>query len=75
MGKASKSNKEPVFNCEILESGRGFLGHIAFTYPMMVSYLRGTHHTIESWRNNQDSDGWKYLDKKWAKMEEIFGVR
>eukprot|EP00957_Ditylum_brightwellii_P056820 4307432-Ditylum_brightwellii.AAC.1 len=30
------------------------------TYPEMVPYLKGTHHTLESWRPTRDEDGWKY---------------
>jgi hypothetical protein len=33
-----------------LESCRGFLVHVAWTYGAMVPYLKGVHHTLDSWR-------------------------
>ncbi len=43
-----------------LERDRGFLIHICRTFTQMVPYLKGIHHTLESWRFGRDSDGWKF---------------
>eukprot|EP00957_Ditylum_brightwellii_P081752 6219797-Ditylum_brightwellii.AAC.1 len=39
----------------------------------MVPYLKGIHHTLESWRNNRNKDSWKHSDKEWAMMCELMG--
>ena len=42
------------------------------TFTQMVPYLKGIHHTLESWRLGRDKDGWK-LNKneiiKWMEEE------
>jgi hypothetical protein len=43
-----------------LEQIRGYLVHIAQTYPMLSSYLIGLHMTIDCWRPNRDLDGWRF---------------
>lgn len=43
-----------------LEQIRGYLVHIAQTYPMFASYLIGLHMTIDFWRPNRDRDGWRF---------------
>lgn len=42
-----------------LESYGGTLVYISRTYPSLVPYLKGIHLTLDSWRNNRDSKGWK----------------
>jgi hypothetical protein len=42
-----------------LESCRGFLVYVTRTYGAMVPYLKGVHHTLDSWRPGRDADGWK----------------
>jgi hypothetical protein len=42
-----------------LEHIWGFLVYVTRTHPCMVSYLIGLHMTIDSWRGNQDGDGWR----------------
>jgi hypothetical protein len=42
-----------------LESARGFLVHMQQVYPSINPYLKGLHLTIDSWRDNRDSEGWK----------------
>jgi hypothetical protein len=42
-----------------LESCRGFLVYVTRTYGAMVPYLKGVHHTLDSWRPGRDLDGWK----------------
>lgn len=46
-----------------LEKQRGFLVHVARTYPAVVPYLKGLHLTIDSWRPNRDKDGWKSAER------------
>lgn len=50
-----------------LERDRGFLIHIARTFPGMVPYLKGIHHTLESWRTGRDKDGWRFNTEEWIK--------
>jgi hypothetical protein len=42
-----------------LESVRGSLVYLSRTYPALVPYLKGIHLTLDSWRPNRDSQGWK----------------
>ena len=43
-----------------LERDRGFLIHICRTFTQMIPYLKGIHHTLESWRFGRNDDGWKH---------------
>ena len=45
-----------------LEKKRGFLVYVTRTYPAMVPYLKGIHLTLDSWRPNRGTDGWKLSD-------------
>lgn len=51
-----------------MEKGRGFLVHLARTYPIFTPYLKGVHHTLESWRSGRDDDGWKYSGTEWRRF-------
>ena len=42
-----------------LESRRDFLVYVSRTYPAMVPYLKGIHHTLDAWRDGRDADGWR----------------
>ena len=42
-----------------LEQHRGFLVHITNAYPALTPFLKGLHLTIDSWRPDRDSEGWK----------------
>jgi hypothetical protein len=46
-------------------SGRGFLVHLSRTYPGFVPFMKGIHHTLESWRRGRDADGWKFSQDDW----------
>eukprot|EP00980_Cylindrotheca_fusiformis_P022018 scaffold8903_cov106-Cylindrotheca_fusiformis.AAC.3 len=48
-----------------LERDRGFLVHMAATFKAMNPYLKGIHLTLDSWRANRRSDGWKMTPKEW----------
>ena len=51
--------KEGKLNTADLLSWRGFLIYVSRTYHMMKPYLKGLHLTIDSWRPERGSDGWK----------------
>jgi hypothetical protein len=42
-----------------LESYRGFLVYLGRTYPIINTYLKGIHLTLDSWRPWRKEDGWK----------------
>jgi hypothetical protein len=46
-------------------SGRGFLVHLSRTYPSLTPFMKGVHHTIESWRVGRNEDGWKFSQDDW----------
>ncbi len=48
-----------LLNRKDLECKRGFLIHVARTYPVMTPYLKGLHQTIDGWRKDRDEGGWK----------------
>eukprot|EP00980_Cylindrotheca_fusiformis_P006302 scaffold1352_cov144-Cylindrotheca_fusiformis.AAC.8 len=39
---------------------------MAATFKAMTPYLKGIHLTLDSWRVNRRSDGWKMSPKEWA---------
>lgn len=41
----------------MLESRRGFLVYVAQVYPLMKSFLKGIHLTLDSWQPGRDSEG------------------
>ena len=51
--------KEGKINTVDLLSWRGFLIYVSRTYHMMKPYLKGLHLTVDSWRPERGSDGWK----------------
>ena len=53
-----------------LEQIRGYLVHVAQTYPMFASYLIGLHMTIDFWRPNRDRDGWRFATAYVQGMKE-----
>ena len=50
-------------NRKELERVRGFLVYVSLTFETMVPYLKGIHHTLESWREDRDSEGWRLPEK------------
>ncbi|KAL7575469.1 hypothetical protein ACA910_007367 [Epithemia clementina (nom. ined.)] len=51
-----------------LECIRGFLVYLSLTYGMITPYLKGIHLTLESWRSDRDSEGWKMTPQEWAQI-------
>jgi len=47
-----------------LECHRGFFIYLVRTYTTMVPYLKGIHLTLDSWRDNRDSEGWRLSPKE-----------
>lgn len=57
-------------------SGRGFLVHLSRTYPSMVPFLKGVHHTLENWRRGRSPDGWKFSTDEWHSfLSEVSEVK
>jgi len=54
-----RASKDDSLDFKALEKKRGFLIYVTRTYPSMVPYLKGIHLTLDGWRPNRDSDGWK----------------
>ena len=65
---------KPLFVRKELEKGRGFLVHLARTYPIIAPYLKGLHHTLECWQVGQDRNGWKWNASQWKLFLEEAGV-
>ena len=47
---------------KLLEQMRGYLCHLAMTFPIIFPYLKGFHLTLASHLDNRDSGGWKIND-------------
>ena len=56
---------EPVLDFKSLEKDRGFMVHLAGTYPCIKPRLKGFHHSLDGWRGSRDNDGWKMRERKW----------
>ena len=66
--KELESSVDGQVDRNALERGRGFLIHLARTYPGMVPFLKGLHHTLETWRGGRDKDGWKFGREDWLNL-------
>lgn len=51
---------------------RGILVHLFMTYPALVPYLKGFHLTLEMWRPDRDSNGWKMSATDWIRLQDHF---
>lgn len=51
-----------------LEKHRGYLIHVCTTYKQFVPFMKGIHQTLDSWRPNQKSDGWRMSSSKWSTL-------
>ena len=56
-----------------LQRGRGHLVYLCRTYPSVTPFLKGIHHTLESWRGGRDEEGWKFTTKKWQSFLKELG--
>ena len=53
------ANSDDKIDRKELERIRGFLVYVSLTFHCLVPYLKGIHLTLESWRPDRDSEGWK----------------
>jgi hypothetical protein len=51
-----------------LEKDVGFLCHVSRTYPTMTPYLKGFYNTLNGWRVDRDSGGWKIGKTAWLEL-------
>ena len=49
---------------KMLESVRGSLVYLQRTYPAITPYVKGFHLTIDSWRHDRNSEGWRITGKQ-----------
>ncbi len=49
----------PELDLKDMERKVGFLVHLAMAYPLMLPFLKGFYLTMNSWRLQRDSNGWK----------------
>ena len=57
------AESDQKINRKELERVRGFLVYVSLTFDTMVPYLKGIHHTLESWRDDRDEEGWRLPEK------------
>ncbi len=63
---ASQLASTDLLHRKSLESTRGFLNHLARTYPVITPFLKGFHLTLDGWRGNRDADLWKLPRELWG---------
>ena len=61
---ADWAGKDDPINRKELERIRGFLVYVSLTFKALVPYLKGIHLTLESWRPDRDSEGWRVGKKQ-----------
>ncbi|GFH53884.1 hypothetical protein CTEN210_10360 [Chaetoceros tenuissimus] len=57
-------------NRKELEKDTGFLIHVCLTFENFKPYLKGFYNTLNGWRWDRDSDGWKRSNKDWKQYWE-----
>mmetsp|Transcript_9223 Transcript_9223/g.14191 ORF Transcript_9223/g.14191 Transcript_9223/m.14191 type:complete len:92 (+) Transcript_9223:3250-3525(+) len=55
----AKKGLEGYIHHKTAERYHGFLVYVSRTYDALVLYLKGLHLTLDSWRPEQDKDGWR----------------
>ena len=65
-----QTDDRPKLEHKDLERKRGFLGHVAMTFPALVPFMKGFHLTIDSWRDYRPTSGWKMNEKVWSSYVE-----
>lgn len=58
------------FSHKMLEKMRGFLVHLAMTFPEINPFLKGWHLTIDHWRPQRGEDGWKMTNREWRVAQQ-----
>ena len=54
-----RNDTQPRVNLKELERDVGFLVHISMAFPSVKPFLRGFYLSMNSWRQDRDSAGWK----------------
>jgi hypothetical protein len=65
------TDDRPELEHKDLEKKRGFLGHVAMTFPALVLFMKGFHLIIDSWRDYRPTSGWKMNEKVWSSYVEV----
>jgi len=63
--EAGKDSEAGLFAHKKLERERGHLVYLCRAYPAITPFLKGVHHTLDSWRPGRDQDGWKFNSAEW----------
>ncbi len=58
----------PLLDHKDLQKGRGHLVYLCRTFPSATPFLKGIHHTLESWRPGRNEDGWKFDSSRWKSL-------
>jgi hypothetical protein len=58
-------HQDVLLDRKTLESTRGFLTHLARTFPVITVFLKGFHLTLDGWRGNREADLWKLPRDEW----------
>lgn len=59
-----------IINRKELERDTGFLIHVCLTFENFKPYLKGFYNTLNGWRWDRDSNGWKKSNKDWKQYWE-----
>ena len=62
------SDRRPTLNRKELERSAGFLNHLAMTFEELTPFMKGIYLTLNAWRPQRDSEGWRLSDKKWKRV-------
>jgi hypothetical protein len=65
-------DEPPLLLHKQLEKDRGFLTHLAMTFPALVPLLKGFHLTLDQWRVGRESDGWARSAKDHREWMNVF---
>jgi hypothetical protein len=62
----------PELSHKGLEKDRGFLTHLAMTFPAIIPLLKRLHQTLDQWRLNREADGWACSEKEHREWLRVF---
>lgn len=68
--KISAGDDEIFIEYKRLEQDTGFLVHVCMTYENLRPYLKGFYLTLNEWRFDRDTEGWKLDVKHWKEVAE-----
>ena len=64
----SAPDRRPQLKRKELERSAGFLIHLAMTFDDITPFMKGIYLTLNAWRPQRDSEGWRLSDKKWKRV-------